>query len=377
MSQRTTDIRFEETLRAERVEPFPVAPGLFMALFLTGALLLAVTNSALLESPDEPLLDGSWAAAYQERFDEASPLFVPATTIWGAIDYILFDQGRAGVLVGEDGWLYSTEEFAYPAETDVAARRLDANLDAIAAVADRLQELDIDLVVALLPSKARIYPEHLGRYRLPKGPTQLYSLALAGLRDRGVPVTGLLPPLLEAKEEGAVFLRTDTHWTPYGAREAAEAVAETIRGIARFPWLDQEEYATTRSEPQPHRGDLTNFLPLGPLYDELGPEDDELIGFETSAAGAPDTDLFAQVEIPVVLVGTSYSQDERWNFAGWLRQALGSDVLVAAQRGEGPFEPMVEYLGGDAFRNAPPQVVVWEVPERYLSRRWQTGEGGE
>ncbi|MGE8477298.1 MAG: alginate O-acetyltransferase AlgX-related protein, partial [Pseudomonas shirazensis] len=32
----------------------------------------------------------------------------------------------------------------------------------------------------------------------------------------------------------------------------------------------------------------------------------------------------------------------------------------------GPLLPMLKYLQSDAFKDAPPQVVVWEFPERYL-----------
>ena len=375
MAHRSTDLRLEERVPAGGgSQRFPYAPGLFLALFLSIALLFAVTNPALLESPERPLLDGSWAEAYQQSFDRESHLFAPATTVWGVIEYVLFGQGRPGVLVGEDGWLYSSEEFAYPSDPAEAAANLSANLDAIAAVEERLAARGIDLVVALLPAKARVHPEHLGRFELPAGPHARYAAALEGLEQRGVNVTDLLPPLLAVKERGPAFLRTDTHWTPSGARAAARTVAQDISGPGDVAWLGQEEYATSLSRTVAHRGDLSTFLPLGPFYDELGPADDTLPLYTTSASGSAGSDLFAPVRIPVTLVGTSYSRDERWNFAGWLRQALGSDVLVAAQRGQGPFAPMLDYLEGEAIESAPPRLVVWEVPERYLDQPWRGGE---
>ena len=372
MAQHTTPLYYGDRTSDEG-KGFPRGAGLFMALFLAAGLLLALANPALLDSPREPLLDGSWAAAYQEQFDSESLLFDPATTLWGVIDYALFDQGRPGLLIGSDGWLYSTEEFAYPSQPELAATLLEARLAEIAAVDERLQQQGVELVVALLPAKARVYPEHLGRYELPEGPSVRYREALARLQERGVTVADLLPPLLAAKEHGPVFLRTDTHWTPFGARVAARQVAAEVSRLGPFQWLDEQEYVSSSSEPRPYRGDLTRFLPLGPLYGSIGPADDLLREVETSSSSAAGSDLFASVQLPVVLVGTSYSQDERWNFAGWLRQALGNDVLVAAQRGEGPFTPMTEYLEGEAFSTAPPRVVVWEIPERYLVERAQAG----
>jgi alginate O-acetyltransferase complex protein AlgJ len=349
--------------------------GYFMAAFHVAALLVALLNPALLRWPGEPLLNGSWTAAYQEAFDSESPLLGAATVTWGVLEYALLREGRAGVLVGADGWLFSTEEFAHPADPARADSILSENLAAVAG-ADRLLAADgVQLVVALLPAKARLYPEQLGRYLLPAGPEARYRRSLNGLRELGVPVVDLLSPLEKAKEAGEpVFLRTDTHWTPHGAALAAEAIAEAIVELGNFDWIHGEEFATIRREPVPLRGDLTRFLPLGPFYQAIGPRDDLLRGRSTTTDG-PGNDLFAEVELPVTLVGTSYSADERWNFAGALRQELGAEVLVAAERGEGPYRPMIDYLAGAAYLSTRPEVVVWEIPERYLSAPLQ--EDGE
>jgi alginate O-acetyltransferase complex protein AlgJ len=348
--------------------------GWFLALFLAASLVLSLANPALLRLPDEPWLGGSWTAALQEAFDDESPLLRPATTAWGVLEYALFHQGRAGLLVGSDGWLFSSEEFDYPFDPELGERTLAGNLAAIAEVGERLAEDDIRLVVALLPAKARVYPERLGRYRLPAGPEERYEASLAALRRAGVPTVDLLSTLEWAKATNPVFLRTDTHWTPFGAAVAAEAVAAEITALGPFHWLHETPFVTRGAEPRPHRGDLAAFLPLGPFYDALGPKDDILLANTTTAAGGANGDLFAEVELPVTVVGTSYSQDERWNFAGALRQALGSDLLVAAQRGGGPYLPMLDYLQGDAYRSAPPKVVVWEIPERYLSEPLMGGD---
>jgi alginate O-acetyltransferase complex protein AlgJ len=345
-------------------------PGAFLALFLAASLIVSLANPALLRSPRQPVLDGSWMAAYQEAFDTNSPLFGPATVTWGIIEYVLFREGRSGVLVGSDGWLFSREEFEHRSTAAAASASLAANLDAVAAVRDRLETDGVRLVVALLPAKARVYGEHLGRYRLPRAPERRYDAALTGLQVRDVNAVDLLGPLAEAKSSAQVFLRTDTHWSPAGAAVVAEALAGALARQDTFPWLGSAEFLTTDGTPMSHRGDLARFLPLGPLYERLGPPDDTVFRATTKAVSAPETNLFAEVELPVALVGTSYSEDDRWNFPGALREALGSEVLVAARQGVGPFEPMVDYLAGTAYRNAPPSLVLWEIPERYLYEPW-------
>ena len=85
---------------------------------------------------------------------------------------------------------------------------------------------------------------------------------------------------------------------------------------------------------------------------------------DDGAAG--DDALFADRQIPVALVGTSYSANPNWNFLGALQQALRSDVANYAEDGHGPILPMLKYLQSDEFKNSAPQVLIWEFPERYL-----------
>lgn len=374
MAQRTKSLYFPKA-----AEERPLGYGVrlaagFMAVFLCSGLLFSFLNPALLASPDESLLDGGWSAAYQEEFDHESLLLQPATVIWGVLEYALFRQGRSGVLIGSEGWLFTSEEFGIPNVAGDSEEIFAANLAAIGEVRRRLALDGVELVVALVPAKARIYPEHLGRYQLPSASQKRYRRALSGLRASGVPTVDLLPSLRGVKNEEQLFLRTDTHWTPAGAEVAATEVSGFVASLGSFNWLGETRFITFEEEEARLRGDLTRFLPLGPFYQSLGPEDDLIALRKTSAQDGASGALFGSVELPVTLVGTSYSADERWNFAGALREELGSDLLIAAQAGEGPYPPMAEYLASKAYRTARPELVLWEIPERYLDQPWQKDE---
>lgn len=177
----------------------------------------------------------------------------------------------------------------------------------------------------------------------------------------------LLTPLLEARAEAPVFLRTDTHWTPFGAQVAARALAAALRpALPEDSELFRAAYETRTLPPEPFEGDLLAFVPLGPLQ-HLGPPPETLEPRTTEAVGEREQGgLFDTPEIPVVLVGTSYSAGERWNFAGALREALGADVLNVADEGLGPLPPMHAFLDAATLRDTPPELVIWEFPERYL-----------
>jgi alginate O-acetyltransferase complex protein AlgJ len=113
------------------------------------------------------------------------------------------------------------------------------------------------------------------------------------------------------------------------------------------------------------------------LFSDLLPKPDQLQQRDTQPAQAETTGddaLFADSQVAVGLVGTSYSANPNWNFLGALNQALRSDVVNYAEDGHGPILPMLKYLQTDAFKNSAPQVLIWEFPERYLPAHNDLGE---
>jgi alginate O-acetyltransferase complex protein AlgJ len=261
--------------------------------------------------------------------------------------------------LGSGGWLFSDEEYALPA--DAPAVR-EAWFEYVADVAASLQLDGVQLVVVLVPTKASLVDA--GQPPLPVPAAQRYAEAIARLRERGVDTVDLRATLAALGE--SAWLRTDTHWTPAGATAAAEAVAQHL--LTLDP--DLVGGGETRLEPggvETVEGDLVRLMELGSLRARFGPAADVIERVRVVRDDPAATDLFATVELPVTVVGTSYAADERWNLATRLEAALrGTAVLDAAEVGRGPAFPMTAYLEGDAYRTARPRVVVWEVPERYL-----------
>lgn len=335
---------------------------LFMAAVLAIAVAAAVKSRHYEPKVDQAVLDGRMAHDFETQYDHDFPARNFGISLWAAIDYVLFHEAGSGVVVGRDGWLYTDEEFRVD---DQSASRVARNLATIAEVDDRLAASGVKLVVAIVPAKARVYPEHLGRRTPPSLHQALYVEAGQALTHDGIAHAGLLTPLRDGKTQGASFLRTDTHWTVRGAQLAAQAIATVVR--RQLPAADAAKaFTTTRSAPQVHRGDLLNFLPLAPYFSWLLPPAETIVPAHTQSAGAGDL-LGAGVAPRIALVGTSYSANPNWNFVGALQQALGEDVASYARDGLGPFAPMQDYLAGSDFKDAPPQLVIWEIPERYLA----------
>ncbi|CDF82325.1 Alginate biosynthesis protein AlgJ [Pseudomonas knackmussii B13] len=338
-----------------------------------GGLLLGLACGSLKSfpsfsaAPGTPLLNGKLAHAFETHYDEQFPIKRLGTNLWAALDFALFDEGRPGVVLGKDGWLYTDEEFK-PAPT---ATQLDDNWALLRGVQKELERRGVKLVLAIIPAKARVYPEYLGKEQPASLHAGLYQDFLQRARQAGMAAPELLETLDQAKDKGQVFLRTDTHWTPLGAEAVAERLARAIRDGQHLD-LPQQTFITEAHAAAPHKGDLLTFLPLDPLFSTLLPAPDQLQERQTRAAddNASGGDLFGDSTAPqVALVGTSYSANPRWNFAGALKQALSADLINYAKEGKGPLEPMLELLQDPGFAQHPPRLLVWEFPERYLPMR--------
>jgi alginate O-acetyltransferase complex protein AlgJ len=339
-------------------------PGVFLFLVLLLGVVLSLLYPTTFPSlRHSKLMNGEWTACYQKNYEDGLILHEPALTIWTAIRYVLFAEGQEGVLIGEDGWLYTTEEFR---EMDQTGYAMEAALEYIRDVHDALSARGIMLVVALVPTKAGIYSEHLGRYELPSSVRGRYGIARQGIFSLGIDTPDLMTPLLQAKRKSEVFLKTDTHWTAYGAQIAAEALAGFVRPKLNAIGSLRGNYMIEHRGQREWRGDLLNFIPLGLLQGPLGLPADTIKEVVTIDASESTLGLFDELQIPVVLVGTSYSTGEAWNFDDALKVALQADVLNIAIEGQGPFVPMKRYLEGPTLDDPRPDVIIWEIPERYL-----------
>ncbi len=209
-------------------------------------------------------LSGEAAAEIDTYYKKIMPHRLPSIDLMGAGRYLLFKEGRPGVVVGEDGWLFSKEEF------DATLKRTPDLSEALAGVTkirDELAAKGIELVVVPLPAKADIYSEHVSYAAIPGDLERLYSDFRAMLDQAGIRNVETRTALLDAKAEGQLFLNTDTHWTPLGA----SVVADTV-GAA----LGQRDTAFTIADTAPveREGDLSKFIVTGGLAPlvGLGPE---------------------------------------------------------------------------------------------------------
>jgi alginate O-acetyltransferase complex protein AlgJ len=181
--------------------------------------------------------DGSWMTRQDDYLRSASPI---AWWLRGSWNELLLRAGAPQsehVCFGRDGWMFAAGEIrsdtARVAAASPARRRL------FAEVRERLQRLGVDLLVTLIPDKARVYPEFAWRDgSMPPERAAVYDVVLADLRAAGVATVDLVAAMRSGREvhrDELLYYVRDTHWRPYGALVAARATAAAIdaAGFAR------------------------------------------------------------------------------------------------------------------------------------------------
>ena len=332
-----------------------VLPTLFFGYAIFANLSLIAGPHPAVVLPDHGLLSGGLTRDLDGLYKKELPHMTVSFGVIGALRYALLGEARSGAVVGEDGWLFSTEE-VQPLPSD---RQLDAMVETILDIRAQLLQGGADLVVVPLPAKVDIYRDVSPDATFGRAMAQLYDGFDDRLTARGMAVVNVRRDLLNPLEP--VFFATDTHWTPYGADLVAAAVGRSGTVLPGPLTYDRIPAA-----PKILTGDLINFVTTADLAPRIGLPAESVSPLVQTPVNA-GTDIFGQTTNDIVLVGTSYSANPDWGFADALMRALGRDVVSVAERGLGPLQPMQDYLASDDFRSAPPAMVIWEIPIRYLT----------
>lgn len=340
------------------ISPNSSAPAAFA--FVAGLATIGVMSHLSSEnlSTNGSVITGSLQSAYEQEFTAANPLSELAVTTFGALKYAAFGQASTGAIIGDDGWIFTSEELETNASFSDAIK---ASVAEIAFVKSVLEGRGAYLLPVIVPDKAEVYREKLGFVRAAPVRERLSTFKNL-LSEAGVNVLDASMALCQAKATGDVFLRDDTHWSPIGAKAVAAAIANELSDFD-FVRADVETRMTGASA---FDGDLLSYVPTGLFRPFVGPRQGGLEHYETNVAATGG--LFGESRIDIVLVGTSFSAKPEWHFEGFLKQALGADVLNVATEGQGPFAPMDAFLRSSIWDAHSPKIVIWEIPARYISK---------
>lgn len=309
----------------------------------------------------DAFLGGRTAGAINHIMAHNLPIDPWARAAGGLFRWGVFGSGGPQVRVGCDNWLFLTEELRpWPDADAIMAERVAA----LARIRDRLSAQNIALIVAVVPDKARVHGDRLCGGPLSAQSAARYGHLVAALESRNLAPVSLLPSLQALAARQDAYWRTDTHWNQDGAAVAARAIAESARSVD----IDRPGgFTTTRDAAlTPGPADLLRLMGLDILPDSLRPAIDRQHLARTSEPEASGGLLDDAGAPQVALIGSSYSVNA--NFHGALQEALGAKVTNLARAGGGFSGAASDYFAGTTFRESPPRLVIWEIPERVISQ---------
>jgi alginate biosynthesis protein AlgX len=264
---------------------------------------------------------------------------------------------------GEGDWLFRSEldlrtDFDY----------VDAGRSYLKKLREAFARRGIELVVVYQPTRGLV---HRGKLTPEVRAGFNFDLALANYRaalghfgQLGIHAPDL-SRLVDEHEEHAFYFRDDAHWTPYGAQRTAKVVAEAVRRLPAFANIPRRVFVSrltgrnTLGTPGTLRDTASQLCNANFAADHV-----DRFSTEPKEEASGD-DLFGDSNNPqIVLVGTSHS-GPAYNFSGFLQEYLGADLLNFSFPGGGLQGGMIEYLGSEEFRSAPPKVLIWEFSPIY------------
>jgi len=348
--------------------------GMVMLVFLAAGLAsvlwaMFVSDKVALQPAQAPTWEQVSEGAVTHRIAKELahvPFAERAADIERAASWLLLGDTGSRVRQGCNGWLFIADELSIHPHAEVNSA---AKAQKVIELRQQLAAQGIELLVALVPDKSRIVAnQRCGIARSPRL-AERGRQWLGVVQAAGVASLDLAPQLQPLGD--AAFLRTDTHWSEKGADTAAQAIAAQVAtlGVEAVP---ATQFSATPGEPALRPGDLVRLAGLDwlPLALQPQPEKVGATQFKEAADAADDAllgedDLFGDSQLPnIAVIGTSFSRNS--NFIPFLERALGARVGNFALDG-GEFSGAAKaYFKSPAFKQTPPRLVIWEIPERDL-----------
>jgi alginate biosynthesis protein AlgX len=264
---------------------------------------------------------------------------------------------------GKNGWF-----FRYGADiTDTLVISPDA-VAKVAKVSEILRKRGTTLVYMPVPTRGLV-----GQDLLPAAVTDgvIYDPDLAAkshhghveaMRKAGVVTIDLASALKANPPKDPLFLARDLHWTPEGARWAAQQARHTFDEQPSFADIPKLKFETTATTAKAFTSRMHQALAGVCGTDKDMSE--QVSGFDTKRVGATADDLLGgESEIsPIALVGTSFSDTPIFNFEGFLSQALESEVANFAVSGGGQYTALYKWALTEGQKPELPKFLVWELP---------------
>jgi alginate biosynthesis protein AlgX len=254
----------------------------------------------------------------------------------------------------------------------------DATVENIAKISNALKAEGTTLIYVPVPTKSMILPDLLPEKAKafgfqPAVTNAIYDDVISRLQARGVIAVDIASPM-RAKAKGSngdlAFFRTDFHWTAQGAGPAAQEIARRLVALPNYtgkpgPAVAPVELpveviqSTMRKIVQRHCRQAIPAAAAHPYKFETASSD--IFGEDQSVS--TEADIFATAGTnSIALVGTSFSDMNVSNFAGFLGHYTGLAVENYSISGGNQFGSILSLMTSREFKESKPKYIVWENP---------------
>lgn len=269
----------------------------------------------------------------------------------------VMSHAQTSVLIGKDDWLF----YAQDNLSDASRAGIENSVSLMRSAREKLAARNIGLVVLVAPLKARFYEDKLpAGHAIGAQARDRYGNLISALQKADIPTVDLMPVLRGVEREGqTAFLQKDSHWTAWSAEASAKATAAVIANNWKL-------------DGKPAPAALGNWIKerrFGDFAELMTAEQRKAVGQQIFVVRAPkasgDT-LLEEVVSPVHVVGNSFVQPYL-GFPQALASYLERPVGLTWKYGNfGPWAVFLDYLQSPSFRQAKPQVIVWQLNEAQM-----------
>jgi hypothetical protein len=242
---------------------------------------------------------------------------LPAEDFPGELGKIVqnLEKTKAAAVAGNDGWLFfggelrllSLGKFWGDDARKVSRAHKPELADPVPAILDFQQQLKargIELLLVPVPPKAAVYPEKIvaGYNAAANEPAPMLHRFYKELDAAGIDVLDLTATFVQNHDhpKGAVFCKTDSHWSGIGCALAAQAIAEKVRGKLPKPAREKEYVAEWKEATR--EGDLAALVSRDAR--KAAPEKIAVQSVSEKGTGAA---VQEDANSPVLLLGDSHT----------------------------------------------------------------------
>ena len=306
----------------------------------------------------------AFSSDFESWFNDDIPFRNNLITLNSVIDYYIFDKSsNDSVIKGKDGWLFYNKV----ADGDPMSCYYGTNLfseDDLKQIADNcikqrdfLEQQGKEFVVMIAPNKERIYSEYMPeQYGSPAEEYRALQVYDYIKENTDIRVVYPYDELMRAKEVGDIYFKTDTHWNEIGGYVGASALLSELE--IEMPDILSDELTIEKTVNT--AGDLAKLLNL---TNQLKSTDwnYSIGGYDNHQMEVIEQDFFN------VYAYKAINADSRKLYM--IRDSFGSNIswYVGSQFNESYMRHYQTYTYDD-LSSQDPDIVVYEVVERYVNR---------